>query len=64
MAQVTAKTAEQKRAIFENKITRELLVCDNIYFRREFEGVTWLSVHKKDEARTFLIREDALTRIS
>ena len=64
MAQVTARTAEQKRAIFENKITLERLVCDNIYFKREFDGATWLSVHKENEQRTFLIREDALTRIS
>ena len=64
MAQVTARTAEQKRAIFENKITLERLVCDNIYFKREFDGATWLSVHRENEQRTFLIREDALTRIS
>ena len=64
MAQVTARTAEQKRAIFENKITLERLVCDNIYSRREFDGATWLSVHKENEERKFLIREDALTRIS
>ena len=64
MAQVTAKTSAQKRAIFENKITLERLVCENIYFKREFEGATWLSVHRENETRNFLIREDALTRIS
>ena len=64
MAQVKAKTPEQKRALFQNKITLERLVCDNIYSRREFDGVTWLSVHKENEERKFLIREDALTRIS
>ena len=64
MAQVRAKTPEQKRAVFENKITLERLVCDNIYSKREFEGITWLSVHKENEERRFLIREDALTRIS
>ena len=64
MAQVRAKTPEQKRALFQNKITLERLVCDNIYSRREFDGVTWLSVHKENEERKFLIREDALTRIS
>jgi hypothetical protein len=64
MAQVTAKTPEQKRALFQNKITLERLVCDNIYSKREFEGATWLSVRKENEERKFLIREDALTRIS
>jgi hypothetical protein len=57
-------TSEQKRAVFENKITLERLVCDNINFKREFDGTTWLSVHKENEQRNFLIREDALTRIS
>jgi hypothetical protein len=57
-------TTEQKQAVFENKITLERLVCDNINFKREFEGTTWLSVHKENEERKFLIREDALTRIS
>ena len=64
MAQVRARTPEQKQAIFENKITLERLVCDNIYSRREFDGATWLSVRKENEERKFLIREDALTRIS
>ena len=63
MAQVKARTAEQKRAIFENKITRERLVCDNVYSKREFEGITWLSVHRENEERKFLIREDALERV-
>jgi hypothetical protein len=64
VAQVTAKTPEQKRALFQNKITLERLVCDNVYYKREFEGAIWLSVRKENEQRKFLIREDALTRIS
>ncbi len=64
MAQVRARTPEQKQAIFENKITLERLVCDNIYSKREFDGATCLSVRKENEERKFLIREDALTRIS
>jgi len=63
MAQVTAKTAAEKMAVFQNKITLERLVCDNIYSKRHFDGITWLSVHKENEERKFLIREDALTRL-
>jgi hypothetical protein len=63
MAQVTAKTAAEKMAVFQNKITLERLVCDNIYSKRHFDGITWLSVHKENEDRKFLIREDALTRL-
>jgi len=63
MAQVTAKTAAEKMAVLQNKITLERLICDNIYSKRHFDGITWLSVHKENEDRKFLIREDALTRL-
>jgi hypothetical protein len=63
MAQVRAKTSAEKMAVFQNKITLERLICDNIYAKREFEGATWLSVRRENEQRKFLIREDALTRI-
>jgi hypothetical protein len=63
MAQVIAKTPAEKIAVFQNKITLEQLICDNIYYKRVFDGVTWLSVRKENEQRRFLIREDALTRI-
>jgi len=63
MAQVTAKTSAEKMAVFQNKITLERLICDNIYYKRVFDDITWLSVRKENEQRRFLIREDALTRI-
>jgi hypothetical protein len=63
MTQVKAKTPAEKMGVFQNKITLERLICDNIYAKRQFEGITWLSVHKENEERRFLIREDALTRI-
>ena len=63
MTQVRAKTPAEKMAVFQNNITLERLICDNIYSKRHFEGITWLSVHKENEDRKFLIREDALTRI-
>lgn len=50
-------------AMFENKITRERLVCDNINLVRWFDGVAYLSVRKPSEERRFLIRRDALQRI-
>ena len=63
MAQVTAKTPAEKMAVYQNKITLERLICDNIYHKRVFENATWLSVRKENEQRRFLIREDALTQI-
>ena len=49
---------------FRNKITLEILICDNINVRRYFEGATWLSVHRPNETRNFLMREDALERVT
>ena len=63
MAQVTAKTPAEKMAVYQNKITLERLICDNIYHKRVFDDATWLSVRKENEQRKFLVREDALTRI-
>jgi hypothetical protein len=52
-----------KPVVFENKITRERLVCDNIKLVRVFDGAEFLSVHRPNENRNFLIRRDALTEI-
>ena len=49
--------------IFENKITRERYVCDDIRFIRWFDGEQFVSVRRVNEARTFLIRRSALTEI-
>jgi hypothetical protein len=49
--------------IFENKITRERYVCDDLRFVRWFDGEEFVSVRKVDESRTFLIRRSALTEI-
>jgi len=53
-----------KPIIFENKITRERFICDDIRFRRVFDGVEYISVHRENETRQLLMRLDALTRIS
>jgi hypothetical protein len=52
-----------KPIVFENKITRERLICDNIRLVRVFDGAEFLSVHRVNESRNFLIRRDALEKI-
>lgn len=64
MAQVTAQPAAERIRIFENKITRERLICRNINMSRYFDGVEFLSVHRENETRQFLIRRDALDQIA
>ncbi len=49
-----------KPVVFENKITLERLLCDNINLKRYFDGVEWLSVRRPGEERKFLMRQDAL----
>lgn len=63
MAQVTAEPASDRIRIFENMITRERLICRNAAMVRYFDGVAYLSVHKENETRQFLIRQDALVQI-
>jgi len=49
--------------IFENKITRERYVCDDLRFVRWFDSEEFVSVRRVNETRTFLIRRSALTEI-
>ena len=49
--------------IFENKITKERYICDDLRFVRWFDGEEFVSVRKVDEARRFLIRRSALTQV-
>jgi hypothetical protein len=52
-----------KTKIFENKITRERYICDNIRMVRKLEGIEYLSVRKVNEERRFLIRKDSLEEV-
>ena len=49
--------------IFENKITKERYVCEDLRFVRWFDGEEFVSVRKIDEDRKFLIRLSALTQV-
>ena len=49
--------------IFENKITRERYICEDLRFVRWFDGEEFVSVRKLDETRKFLIRRSALTQV-
>ena len=49
--------------IFENKITKERYVCEDLRFVRWFDGEEFVSVRRVDEVRTFLIRRSALTPV-
>ena len=57
------KEQQMYTVIFENKITKERYVCDDLRFVRWFDGEEFVSVRKVDEARKFLIRRSALTQV-
>jgi hypothetical protein len=57
------KEKQMYTVIFENKITRERYVCDDLRFVRWFDGEEFVSVRKVDETRKFLIRRSALTEV-
>ena len=49
--------------IYENKITKERYICEDLRFVRWFDGEEFVSVRKLDEERKFLIRRSALTEV-
>ena len=50
--------------IFENKITKERYICEDLRFVRWFDGEEFVSVSKINEERKFLIRRSALTVVT
>ncbi len=49
--------------IFENKITRERYICEDLRFVRWFDGEEFVSVRRINEKRQFLIRRSALIEV-
>jgi len=52
-----------KPITFENIITHERFVCDNVNFVRHFDGVAYLSVHRVGSTRNVLMRKDVLVEV-
>ena len=57
------KEKQMNAVIFENKITKERYICDDLRFVRWFDSEEFVSVRKVNETRKFLIRRSALTEI-
>jgi hypothetical protein len=57
------KEQQMYTVIFENKITKERYVCDDLRFVRWFDGEEFVSVRRVNEERKFLIRRSALTEV-
>lgn len=53
----------QQPILFENPITKEQWVCDDLRQVKIIEGIEYVSVRKQDTKRTVLIRRDILKKI-
>jgi len=51
-----------KSVTFENIRTLEQLVCDDLQNKCTIDGEHYLTVHRPNEQRTFLVRESVLRR--
>ena len=52
-----------KPVMFENPRTRERVVCDDLRNISVIEGEEYLTVHRVNEQRVFLIKRTALVRV-
>jgi hypothetical protein len=52
-----------KPVIFENKLNRERVVCDDTRLSQWVDGVEYLAVHRENSPRMFLMRKDSLQRV-
>ena len=52
-----------KPVIFENPRTRERVICDDVRNSTVIEGEEYLTVHRVNEQRTFLIRRTAVVPV-
>lgn len=57
---VFIKENGMKPVLFENTFNHEQVVCDDVKKIQVVDGVEYLTVHRKDNLRTFLMRRDAL----
>ena len=52
-----------KPVVFENPRTRERVVCDDVRNIAVIEGEEYLTVHRVNEQRAFLIRRTAVVPV-
>jgi len=57
------KENKMKPIIFENPRTRERVICDDVRNVAVIEGEEYLTVHRVNEQRTFLIRRTAVVPV-
>ena len=52
-----------KPVMFENKLNRDRVVCDDTRLSQWVDGVEYLAVHRENSPRIFLMRKDSLQKV-
>ncbi len=52
-----------KPILFKVIVNNERVICDNVKDVRVIDGVEYLVVHRQDNARSFMMRRDALEKL-
>lgn len=52
-----------KPVVFENRVSHERVICDDVRQVQTIDGVEFLQVRRQHEQRQFLMRKDSLQKI-
>jgi hypothetical protein len=52
-----------KPITFENRVSHERVICDDVRQVQTIDGVEFLQVRRQNEQRHFLMRKDSLQKI-
>lgn len=53
-----------KPVMFENRVSHERVICDDVRRVQVIDGVEFLQVRRQNEQRQFLMRKDILQKIT
>ena len=52
-----------KAVTFQNQMSRERVICEDLRDERTIDGVQFLLVHRYGNDRSFLVRKDSLKKV-
>ena len=52
-----------KPVVFENRVSHERVICDDVKRVQVIDGVEFLQVRRQNKQRQFLMRKDSLQKI-
>jgi penicillin-binding protein-related factor A (putative recombinase) len=53
-----------KPVTFENRVSHERVICDDIKNVQLIDGIEFLLVHRQGQQRIFLMRKDSLEKVA